>query len=1128
MKKLLSFLCLLALWCVSGQAGIFKPGTRATELKSGTYFVYDACWVYGSNDWTGFFYSSNAAMKVNHGSKPSSFSTNDPCLFWTIEVVDASTGKCTMRNVDGLYADYNGNLTTAKSYVWIKTYVYGESGACGDDVYAEEAGATTSKLPSTTASENAGLWIIGNEDKSVNWTSDQGTSFKTHSAGQPMALYPAKTPECNVTSVGELSAPSELEIGSYVVFYNNATSSYVWEGAQAQLSNLTSESIKKTRSNQLLLSSTACPTGKVIYNNLPVFKVGGSAGAYTFQNVITGDYIAPLNQSSNCYATSSAETFSLKVNTNTVAIVGSNGKCFDQVSGNHVVGWIATDGDNSQYKIATVEMTTEDVDVVEIIYNAVCGDVTSPIKQEFVSPTTEYTYVVPSVYGYTTTATASAAEVVNTSKTVEYTYTKDETATALPFTTSSLSDGKFSSDTHWYKIALRETNKYAKYTNDTSIPASSENSANDFACMFMVTGDIFTGFKFQNLAAGPDKYLTVNSGNGSCSFTTTGTVFDFTVSHNSDNTKTINLFKARSENNAYLHDYTNYLGTWRADGATTDVGSNLTFAEIEDLTGTVIFEGSGYEDTDALVYNNTDYANGAAMPWYQCYNISGVTVKDSKPALINSSIAKSGIVATFPFKATTITDGEFAEDTKWYNLTIRSNKNCIYDIYDKTNRNITSTAQKLNYGSMYCFVKDADVTNGYKMYNRAAGADVSFYTNGDNNDIGKFQSEGTTLILKTNGTEGFVFQINGKSVAHINDVNDQLGVWDYSASATDGGSTLLFEEISDPNLETAKSMPQPGHFYTIQETSTSQYLTPELSTSNTSRLAMSSTATEANRIFYFTGTHLLGFGNGRFVGMSSNMLTQADLGSAGTTFYFKKQSDGVFNVIYNYDRTLYGAKSEGYVDGAGSDQTGTGYQFNVVEVTDLPLTIGTNGWSTFSAPVAVTVPSEATAYYINQEPSDNKVILAELTGTTVPANTGVIIQGTTGTTVNFSTKADDADALEGNKLVANVVATSLTGAANDGKYAFATNKTANTTGFMKLLTTITLPGHKCWLQTTTSAGSNQFLPITLTDDPTGIDSAETTTTVGINAPIYDLQGRKVSSTRKGGMYIQNGKTFIAM
>ena len=1128
MKKFL-LLFLTALWSAGGQAGIFKPGERATELKSGTYFVYNTCMVSGTTDYTGFFYSSDGAMTVNHGPKPSSFSTNDPDLFWIVEVVDTETGKCTMRNAEGLYVDNGGNLTTSKSYVWITTYVYGQTGACGSDVYAESADETTSALPSTTASENAGLWIIGNEDKSANWTSSGGTSFVSYSAGQPMALYPAKTTEYTVNSVGELSAPEELEIGSYVVFYNNATQKYIWEGSwDGTVRNKISLEDLQNRNTQLLLNSTVCPTGTLTHDNTSIFKVGGEKGAYTFQNVITGDYIQPLNKSSACYAGSNAEKFSIKDGTSDdlVVIVGaSNGLCLNQAG--NVVGFTNLSGGNSMYKIATVEMTATDVDVVVVLYDCVCGTETNCVLQELVSPSSEYTYTAPSwsFYGYTTSAVAPSAETVTASKTVEYVYTQDESV-ELPFTTSALADGKFSSDTHWYKIQLREDGKYARYNSSSNtIPTSTANTSDEFACAFMVSGSTVAGFKFQNLAAGADKYLTVNSGNGSCSFTTSGTIFDYTKTSDG-----YNIFKARGTDACYIHDYESTLGTWRSTAAATVGGSNVVFKEITELTGTVSLEGD-FDETDALVYDGTEYANGATMPWYGCYNTSAVTVKNGKIATLSTDGDASAIVATTPFVSTTITDGKFADDTKWYNLRIRDSKYSAYDIYDKYNTNKSSTANPKGLtNGMYCFVKADGVENGYKIYNHAAGAGVSYYNSSTNNSIGTFNTEGSTWILKANGTSGFVFQLNGSANAHINDVTNKLGVWNDSQSATDAGSTFLFEEVSASDLEAAEALPQAGKFYTIKEISTSQYLIPEMSETETTLLAMKTDASEEERIFYYTGTHLLGFSNGRFLANNSaNKLTQADIGSVGTTFFFKKQSDGEFAVIFNDGgRSLYGART-GYVDAGSGIQTGTGYLFNVEEVTNLPLTIGTNGWSTFSAPVAVTVPSGVTAYYAPSAPADGKLVLEEVEGA-VPANTGIIVRGTEGKEVNISTEVSGTEATVGeNQLVANVVASTVTGSEDDGRYALATNTTVTpkVTGFMKLNTTITLPGHKCWLQTSTSASSGKFLPLALTDDPTGIETAETAVSDS-DAPVYDLQGRKVASTRKGGMYIQNGKVFIAM
>lgn len=220
-----------------------------------------------------------------------------------------------------------------------------------------------------------------------------------------------------------------------------------------------------------------------------------------------------------------------------------------------------------------------------------------------------------------------------------------------------------------------------------------------------------------------------------------------------------------------------------------------------------------------------------------------------------------------------------------------------------------------------------------------------------------------------------------------------------------------------------------------------------------------------------------------------------------------------------------GSETTYYSKAAPTDDNGS---WELVPVTTLPLSIGTNGWATFSAPVAVTVLGDVQAFYVNNEPSDGKVILSEVNGV-VPANQGIIVKGTDGSTVNISTEVGGTEAdLSGNKLVANVEAKAISGTAGDGIYAFATNKNATpyVTGFMKLLTTITLPGHKCYLVSAGSASSARFMPIFTEDDFTGIDSVENPSDSQA-AQVYDLQGRKVYGVEKGRMYIQNGKTFIA-
>ncbi len=355
--------------------------------------------------------------------------------------------------------------------------------------------------------------------------------------------------------------------------------------------------------------------------------------------------------------------------------------------------------------------------------------------------------------------------------------------------------------------------------------------------------------------------------------------------------------------------------------------------------------------------------------------------------------------------------------------------------------------------------------------------------------------------------------------------------------------TTLLAAITTYEACTDVVLPQANKFYTLQETTEGRYILSTLSTvdSYTTRLATSKSGTAdnvADRIFYYDGSNMMGYNNGYFVsttgGTNGGFPNQAAVSAtAGTAFSFAtaKVSEGSLYVnFYSNARGLYGLR-DGYVDAGGASTNQDGYRFFVTEVTELPLTIGTNGWSTFSAPVAVNVPDDENVkvYYAPKDPENGKLGLEELTGGVIPAKTGVIVQGSQGTTVTFGTNVTGAaESLSANKLVCNWNVNKLSGTSSDGIYAFATKKDKNITGFMKLLTDITLPGHKCYLNTTTSAGSAQFLPITLTDDPTGIESAETTTVGDSDAPIYDLQGRKVNGTKKGGMYIQNGKVFIAM
>ncbi len=632
-----------------------------------------------------------------------------------------------------------------------------------------------------------------------------------------------------------------------------------------------------------------------------------------------------------------------------------------------------------------------------------------------------------------------------------------------------------------------------------------------------------------------------------------------------------NWYSGTSDNTA--------IGLWSGSGS-SDGGSawNIeSVADVEDISYTITVDGATCTGTAKGVANSKIYWFGTDLVTFSDATWSSdgktytatATLSDkyirvqSKGTNVNYLFADNSKIR---MDANTLPTNESGVNGKykWTFIPCFDGSIVTYKIRNNNGKYISTTGVTANFPSSHLPLADEGTAF---CYGTCTGTGSGFYVPGTTNYISINSPDGTkqymflwtksdnathigsnlTFVtpadfdalmtsLKTAKTTADSYTV-GTAPGQYTATDDFTAAKTKAAAIIDGTTYATAAEFTTctSNLSLTLNVPQAGKFYTFQETTKSYYLTPldTVVSGKGHRLAMSKTASEANRIFYFNGSCLMGYSNGYFVvSSSSGMLVQGSVGAtsgAALSFSSGDTSEGSLVVRYNSgNRTLYGGY--GYSDGAGSGKTGEGYRFYVCEVTDLPLTIGTNGWATFSAPVAVTVPDGVTAYYAPSAPDDGKLVLEEVTGA-VPANTGIIVRGTEGKTVNFSTVTTGTEeaTVSGNLLQSNVSVNSIEGASGDGKYALATNTTVTpkVTGFMKLNTTITLPGHKCWLQTSTSASSGKFLPLALTDDPTGIETAETAVSDS-DAPVYDLQGRKVASTRKGGMYIQNGKVFIAM
>ena len=172
----------------------------------------------------------------------------------------------------------------------------------------------------------------------------------------------------------------------------------------------------------------------------------------------------------------------------------------------------------------------------------------------------------------------------------------------------------------------------------------------------------------------------------------------------------------------------------------------------------------------------------------------------------------------------------------------------------------------------------------------------------------------------------------------------------------------------------------------------------------------------------------------------------------------------------------------------------------------LPVVIGPSGYSSFWCPFEYTVPQGVTACRL--EVVDGKVKLSPIEGN-VPKNTAVFLKGDANAKVELTLVPEGkTPALTNNLLKGGAVPTAL------ATPVYALKKDG---GFIKVKDY--MPAFKAYF-TATESQVRELLERGLTGVVSVATQAE-------DAPIYDLSGRRVQHTTKGGVYVVNGKKFIA-
>lgn len=195
---------------------------------------------------------------------------------------------------------------------------------------------------------------------------------------------------------------------------------------------------------------------------------------------------------------------------------------------------------------------------------------------------------------------------------------------------------------------------------------------------------------------------------------------------------------------------------------------------------------------------------------------------------------------------------------------------------------------------------------------------------------------------------------------------------------------------------------------------------------------------------------------------------------------------------------------------------------NIVTFNKVSDVEGVSNLATFSAPFATVVPEGVTAYYVSTADNSQATMKAIEAGKAIPAKAGVILTSTTGSEATMIPATTETVAeLTGNKL-GNSAGTAKTIAADD--HAYILSAVDGQTAFYKGKVGTTLGMNKAYL-TLNEAGAPEAISMNFGGNVTGINqivNAEQN-----NAPVYDLTGRRVVRTVKGGLYIKGGNKFIA-
>lgn len=319
------------------------------------------------------------------------------------------------------------------------------------------------------------------------------------------------------------------------------------------------------------------------------------------------------------------------------------------------------------------------------------------------------------------------------------------------------------------------------------------------------------------------------------------------------------------------------------------------------------------------------------------------------------------------------------------------------------------------------------------------------------------------------------------------------------------------------------NMPGKGLFFKIKSNDGSRYVTATGATDGAWQLKTTTDATDEGTIFGYDGSHLVSLSTGRAMYLTDG--SKAKLADYNETNFgtveFGATPDNKYGVFVKQGtRTatmyLWQNASKPGVDGLGGKNTGDVLtHLQLEEVESVPVHLNTAGLATFTPAHDMVVPDGVEIYVASQyDTAHLRIILSQLEGKVIPADTPVLLYGHASTTIQltYSDEEDGAPTVSVNAFRGSFTPSAVP-AGQEGRVLKEGE-------FVKVVPDF-VRGMRAFVSAAPSAGTRTALAF---PGVTAVESVKTASEA--EAPIYDLSGRRVTKPVAGQIYVQNGKKFL--